>query len=391
MNTKHHLLASCVVLIAGAGVGFSLHEDEGRSPRVRRPGPHRVPTAEPRVRPAASAAEAPRGERGAPPRPPASPAAPPPASERLDVERGDFEGAVARLSALAAQDPEAFERLAWDLANDPEACIELQVGVYGAAEALPLSQRTALWLQLTKTLTRSLEAAEGLDAVQRDDLGRGLVALLAEQGQRTLLTRELFAGNVDRTWIAAALDTQGWLFGPQGLTIDEQVQLGAALANGLRRRSNAGDRLALIATLEPPARRHAVLGALEAGAHADLEHAVADLVTQLVEEGQADAELQRGLLESLALRLRRAQPTDLQARVRLASACARLLPPGGSPAAQLVSDELERAVALGEADELRAAALRGLSALPPQLRDPALDRLRRSGQALPQLPSAGWE
>jgi len=389
VHLRHHLLAAGVALVASLGIGLGLRDDTRPAPSaLAGSAPSRAAPAA-RTRPRALPPAARRSVSQSLPPSVASQGSPPP--QRLEVERGDFEGAVARLNALAAQDPEEFERLAWALARDPSASIELQVGVYGAAETLPLSLRTALWLQLTKTLTRSLEVAEGLEATQRDDLGRGLVALLAEQGQRTLLTRELFAGSVDRTWIAAALDSQGWLFGPQGLTLEEQLQLGTALAEGLQRRSNAGDRLALIATLEPPARRRGVLSALEAGAHPELEAGVAELVTQLVEEGRADAELQSELLDSLALRLRRAQATDLWTRVRLASAYARLLPAGGSPAAQLVSDELERAVTFGEGDELRAAALRGLSALPPQLRDPALDRLRRTGQALPPLESVEWE
>ncbi|MCA8925978.1 MAG: hypothetical protein KDD82_29500, partial [Planctomycetes bacterium] len=301
--------------------------------------------------------------------PPAAPAAPAP-RRCVSVAPGDFEAAVDAYLALAERDLEAYRAEAWALARDPGAPLELQIGVYGASEGLEAGERSALWLALARTMTAGLPTATGLQATQREELGRGLIEVLADQGQTPLLLDELLAERgADRLWVASALHAHERLLGPRGLSPAEQLRLARLLADELGADPRDHARLTVLSALEPAARR---AGALEALARELAPESRAGLEDLLLEPDAPEA-ARRALLAELAQRLDRTP--DLGGRVRLAGAYARVLagatPP---PEAQRVCDALERAALEAAEPALQAAALSALSALPQALSGPALTR-----------------
>ncbi|MEZ6185703.1 MAG: hypothetical protein R3F62_11925 [Planctomycetota bacterium] len=251
MNLQHACAAGAVALTASLAASPLLSSSRGAAPRAE------------------------RGARAATPARALAPVvlAPPPAAEAArDLEDAGVDEALEACQHLAERDPPAFLRRAWALARDPGAAVALHVGVYAASQDLASDERTALWLELARAQGRA--RASGLEAIQREDLGRGLLDVLAERGGVGLLREELLRDDgVDRLWVAQALYAREALVGPRGLAPCEQARLAELVATELRGEPRDAARVGLLAALEPEARERALEQALTCAALAPEQRA----------------------------------------------------------------------------------------------------------------------
>ena len=200
------------------------------------------------------------------------------------LERGaaDFELSEEAFRLLAHLDPPTHLTLSRTLAADPAAPPAHLAGVLVTLEALAPGEAAEVMARLARSQAQGAARSTGLIATQREEIARGALDELVRRGAAGSVREQLLANEAGagRLWAAAALDAEGQLLGPTGLTTTESTLVAFYLANELCDSSqdsgHSADRLELLGALPFEARFHVILGGLIEGAAPD------EVATQLL-------------------------------------------------------------------------------------------------------------